>query len=100
MNNPAVIFGLADLLAVFADDPLARSWIDGEFIGRLINELNPYMSKLINSASTDETEENKKQIEKLSSLLHLFCLVWKNFPNQGIHIRLQNRIPDENTTMD
>jgi hypothetical protein len=87
-QDRCVIVGLSELVAVFVDDPLARSWVDDEFIGRLTDEVNRQLDSLTGQ------EENAELVGKLAALLHLFCLVWQNFPNLNIHKRVGPRDGD------
>uniref|UniRef100_A0A914LPH2 UBA domain-containing protein n=1 Tax=Meloidogyne incognita TaxID=6306 RepID=A0A914LPH2_MELIC len=85
-KNRSVVLGLAELITIFAEDHLARSWVDDEFIGLLINELSIELDKL----SSGEQQKDDEYGRQFSSLLHLFCLVWQNFPNQKIYKRVSN----------
>ncbi|KAL7072127.1 hypothetical protein ACQ4LE_008758 [Meloidogyne hapla] len=85
-KNRSVVLGLAELVTIFAEDHLARSWVDDEFIGLLIKELGNELDKLSNGGQLKEEEYGRQ----FSSLLHLFCLVWQNFPNQKIYKRVSN----------
>lgn len=87
-RSSSVILGLSELIAVFADDPLTRSWVKNEFITRLITELNTELNPLANINAAESMDN--QQIARLASMLHLFCLVWQNFPNQGIYKLLHN----------
>jgi len=85
-KNRSVVLGLAELITIFAEDHLARSWVDDEFIGLLINELSIELDKLSSGGQQKDDEYGRQ----FSSLLHLFCLVWQNFPNQKIYKRVSN----------
>nr|CAD2160959.1 unnamed protein product [Meloidogyne enterolobii] len=85
-KNRSVVLGLAELITIFAEDHLARSWVDDEFIGLLINELSIELDKLSSGGHQKDDEYGRQ----FSSLLHLFCLVWQNFPNQKIYKRVSN----------
>lgn len=45
-RSRSVVTGLSELLAVFANDPLARSWVDGELIGRLISGIEWHLDRV------------------------------------------------------
>lgn len=90
--------GLSDLLAVFANDPLARSWVDGHFIGRLIDLLNEHLDQLTNVQAVGSTtipggEEggglDEELVGQLASLMQLFCQLWRHFPDQKIYKRVE-----------
>ncbi|KAI3414215.1 E3 ubiquitin-protein ligase huwe1 [Globodera pallida] len=98
-----VVIGLSELVSVFARDALASSWVDVQFIGSIITELNRHLDELTTTnsdegepmmASSDEDKDgdvgtdDEELAEQLASLLQLFCQLWQHFPNQKIYKRL------------
>uniref|UniRef100_A0A183C6I5 UBA domain-containing protein n=1 Tax=Globodera pallida TaxID=36090 RepID=A0A183C6I5_GLOPA len=98
-----VVIGLSELVSVFARDALASSWVDVQFIGSIITELNRHLDELTTTnsdegepmmAPSDEDKEgdvgtdDEELAEQLASLLQLFCQLWQHFPNQKIYKRL------------
>uniref|UniRef100_A0A183BP47 UBA domain-containing protein n=1 Tax=Globodera pallida TaxID=36090 RepID=A0A183BP47_GLOPA len=98
-----VVIGLSELVSVFARDALASSWVDVQFIGSIITELNRHLDELTTTnsdegepmmAPSDEDKEgdvgtdDDELAEQLASLLQLFCQLWQHFPNQKIYKRL------------
>ena len=78
-KNRAVVNGLAELVTVFAEDQIARNWVLLDFIERLKNDLCTQMDKLQGES------ENPGSVQHTAAMMHLFNLIWQNFPNQNIY---------------
>lgn len=74
-RNRSVALGLSSLLSIFANDALARSWVDGEFVERLIADLNRHLDVLSTghgeavSDDDEDVDEELELVEQISSLL-------------------------------
>lgn len=84
-NNRTVVNGLADLIAVFADDPAARTWVTLDFIERLKKQLCAQMDNMQNEM------ENPEAIQNMAAAMQLFNLIWQNFPNQNIYKKISDK---------
>jgi hypothetical protein len=90
------VVGLSELIAVFAEDQLACSWVLDEFVPRLLKQMDMEMDRLRELPKADDDPE---LVDQLAATMKLFNLVWQAFPNQNIHKQYNNTENDDDYTM-
>lgn len=73
-KDTKLVYGIAELLAVFINEPVANEWVQDVLIKQL---LIADLSKVIDDVS--ESMENEKVATQFTSTLHLLCLLWQKF---------------------
>lgn len=73
-KDTKLVFGIAELLTVFINEPVATEWVQNVLIKQL---LIADLSNVIDEVS--QSMENEKVATRFASTLHLLCLLWQKF---------------------
>lgn len=77
-GSRSLVNALAELTAIFGDEPSGHDWLLGEFNQRLKTEL---FTQIDNTMSN---KNNGSSIDQFAATLHFFNLIRQSFPNQQI----------------
>ncbi|KAI1715515.1 E3 ubiquitin-protein ligase [Ditylenchus destructor] len=92
-KDQMLMFSVAELLAVFVNDPVAKDWAQNVLVKQsLIAELEQLIDKF--SAKSQPTEQDAL-VNRFASLLHMFCLLWQGFDNIKVYSLLQPNFYDK-----